>query len=322
MKCSCVARRRPRRADPRRVRHPRYRGEDRGHPVRAVQGFACVGVVSWPAVHRHRGGPLGRLGAGHSAEFVATPDPATATMADQEEIVAGEADLGGTMRLDPIRVVLEPGSIVAQAYESTQASERHRHRYEVNNAYRDRIAESGLDFRHVSRRPPGGVRRSAGDASVRRRHPGASRVEEPADPLRHPLFVGFVGAAIDYKAGERLPVEIPEQPSNGSEQHDRVDASLSEPEPVVLVAHTSSTISSVTLHTGKDFRPAQGQCPDARREDRDAGDRRALRRGRYRRDGRRRPHSDGLPVSPSLRFTPACGSCLPDCSTSTAKPRT
>jgi CTP synthase len=48
----------------------------------------------------------------------------------------------------------------------------------------------------------------------------------------HPLFVGFVGAAIDYKAAERLPMEITEQPSNGSEQHDGVDQSLSEPEPV------------------------------------------------------------------------------------------
>ncbi|MFZ3290841.1 MAG: CTP synthase, partial [Mycobacterium sp.] len=49
----------------------------------------------------------------------------------------------------------------------------------------------------------------------------------------HPLFVGFVGAAIDYKAAERLPVEIPEQrTNNGSEQRDGAEPSLSEPEPV------------------------------------------------------------------------------------------
>jgi CTP synthase len=45
----------------------------------------------------------------------------------------------------------------------------------------------------------------------------------------HPLFVGFVGAAMDYKAAERLPVEIPERRENGSDQHDGAQSSLSEP---------------------------------------------------------------------------------------------
>ena len=71
-------------------------------------------------------------------------------MADQRDAVAGEADLGGTMRLGAYPAVLEPGSIVAQAYRATEVSERHRHRYEVNNAYRDRIAESGLRFSGTS----------------------------------------------------------------------------------------------------------------------------------------------------------------------------
>jgi CTP synthase len=170
----------------------------------------------------------------NSAEFdPATPDPVISTMADQQDIVAGEADLGGTMRLGAYPAVLEPGSIVAQAYQSTQVSERHRHRYEVNNAYRDKIAESGLRFSGTSpdghlvefvEYPPEMHSFVVGTQA----HP-----ELKSRPTRpHPLFVGFVGAAIDYKAAERLPVEIPEQPSNGSEHHDGADASLSEPEPV------------------------------------------------------------------------------------------
>jgi CTP synthase len=47
----------------------------------------------------------------------------------------------------------------------------------------------------------------------------------------HPLFAAFVGAAIDYKAAERLPVEIPEQRSNGNEQHDGIESPLPKPEP-------------------------------------------------------------------------------------------
>jgi CTP synthase len=169
----------------------------------------------------------------NSAEFdPATPDPVISTMADQQEIVAGEADLGGTMRLGAYPAVLEPGSIVAQAYQTTQVSERHRHRYEVNNAYRDKIAESGLRFSGTSpdghlvefvEYPPEMHSFVVGTQA----HP-----ELKSRPTRpHPLFVGFVGAAIDYKAAERLPVEIPEQPSNGSEQRDDIDTPLSEPEP-------------------------------------------------------------------------------------------
>jgi CTP synthase len=170
----------------------------------------------------------------NSAEFdPATPDPVISTMADQQEIVAGEADLGGTMRLGSYPAVLEPDSIVAQAYQSTQVSERHRHRYEVNNAYRDRIAESGLRFSGTS--PDGHLVEFV--EYPPEMHPFVvgtqAHPELKSRPTRpHPLFVGFVGAALDYKAAERLPVEIPEQPSNGSEHRDGVDPSLSEPEPV------------------------------------------------------------------------------------------
>jgi CTP synthase len=170
----------------------------------------------------------------NSAEFDPdTPDPVISTMADQEEIVAGEADLGGTMRLGAYPAVLEPDSIVAQAYQSTEVSERHRHRYEVNNAYRDRIAQSGLKFSGTSpdghlvefvEYPPAMHSFVVGTQA----HP-----ELKSRPTRpHPLFTGFIGAAIEYKAGERLSLEMPERRANGSEQHDGAEPSLSEPEPV------------------------------------------------------------------------------------------
>ncbi|MCW2602343.1 MAG: hypothetical protein JWN61_478, partial [Pseudonocardiales bacterium] len=81
----------------------------------------------------------------NSAEFEPeTPDPVIATMANQVKIVAGEADLGGTMRLGAYPASLVAGSIVADAYGSTSISERHRHRYEVNNAYREALEQAGL----------------------------------------------------------------------------------------------------------------------------------------------------------------------------------
>ncbi|BAX92517.1 CTP synthase [Mycobacterium shigaense] len=167
----------------------------------------------------------------NSAEFEpSTPDPVISTMADQEEIVAGEADLGGTMRLGAYPAVLEPDSLVAQAYETTQVSERHRHRYEVNNAYRDTIARSGLRFSGTS--PDGHL---------------VEFVEYPPDihpfivgtqahpelksrPTRpHPLFVAFVGAALDYQGAEQLPVEIPEHASNGNQHHESAERQQPEP---------------------------------------------------------------------------------------------
>src|SRR5690606_39529297 len=66
------------------------------------------------------------------------------------EMVAGRGELGGTMRLGAYPARLTPGSIVAQAYGTTEVSERHRHRYEVNNAYRDELAKAGLQVSGVS----------------------------------------------------------------------------------------------------------------------------------------------------------------------------
>ena len=177
----------------------------------------------------------------NSAEFDPdTPNPVISTMADQKDIVAGEADLGGTMRLGAYPAILDPESIVAQAYQTTKISERHRHRYEVNNSYRDRIAESGLRFSGTS--PDGHlVEFVEYDPEV---HPfivgTQAHPELKSRPTRpHPLFAAFVGAALDYKAAERLPVEIPEQHSsvgagatarpNGTTRQDEVGQLLQEP---------------------------------------------------------------------------------------------
>ncbi|OBG91265.1 hypothetical protein A5698_21030 [Mycobacterium sp. E136] len=127
--------------------------------------------------------------------------------------------------------MLEAGSIVAEAYDSTEVSERHRHRYEVNNQYRDRIAESGLRFSGTS--PDGHlVEFVEYPRDVHRFIVGTqAHPELKSRPTRpHPLFVAFVGAALDYKAEERLPgMDIPEQRSNGVEHADEVGALLQEP---------------------------------------------------------------------------------------------
>jgi CTP synthase len=209
-----------------------------GFGIRGIEGK--IGAIRYA---RHRGLPLFGLCLGlqcivieaarsvglaeaNSAEFdPATSDPVISTMADQRDAVAGEADLGGTMRLGAYPAVLEAGSVVAQAYQSTKVSERHRHRYEVNNDYRDRIAESGLRFSGTS--PDGHlVEFVEYPADV---HPflvgTQAHPELKSRPTRpHPLFIAFVGAAIDYKAAERLPVEIPEQHPNGQEHPDAVHA--------------------------------------------------------------------------------------------------
>jgi CTP synthase len=159
------------------------------------------------------------LGEANSAEFdPATPDPVISTMADQRDAVAGDADLGGTMRLGAYPAVLQPDSVVAGAYQSTAVSERHRHRYEVNNAYRDQIAASGLVFSGTS--PDGHLVEFV--EYPREIHPflvgTQAHPELKSRPTRpHPLFVAFIGAAIEYKAAERLPVEMPEAHPNGRE---------------------------------------------------------------------------------------------------------
>ena len=87
----------------------------------------------------------------NSTEFdEKTKNPVISTMASQKEIVAGKADMGASMRLGLYEAILEKDSVVANTYGSLSVNERHRHRYEVNNDYREAIAKTGLKFSGLS----------------------------------------------------------------------------------------------------------------------------------------------------------------------------
>ncbi|HET6151523.1 MAG TPA: CTP synthase [Marmoricola sp.] len=135
-------------------------------------------------------------------------EPVIATMAEQTAFVDGAGDLGGTMRLGLYPANLAEGSIVRATYGAATVEERHRHRYEVNNSYRDKLEQAGLVFSGLS--PD---------------HNLVEYVELPADvhpyyvatqahpelrsrPTRpHPLFVGLVGAAITRQRELRIPID-------------------------------------------------------------------------------------------------------------------
>jgi CTP synthase len=87
----------------------------------------------------------------NSAEFdEKTTNPVISTMSNQIDIVAGNGQMGATMRLGLYKADLLAGSVVAGVYGKNQISERHRHRYEVNNKYREQLAKTGLVFSGLS----------------------------------------------------------------------------------------------------------------------------------------------------------------------------
>jgi CTP synthase len=155
---------------------------------------------------------LAGLADADSAEFDPdTPHPVIATMDDQVLAVTGQADLGGTMRLGAYPAVLARGSVVARTYGANEVSERHRHRYEVNNAYRARLEAAGLRISGTS--PDGGlVEYVELPAEVHPYYVGTqAHPELKSRPTRaHPLFCGLVAAALRYGDAQRLPVEIPD----------------------------------------------------------------------------------------------------------------
>jgi len=143
-----------------------------------------------------------------SAEFdPAGPDPVIATMADQQDVVAGARDMGGTMRLGLWPTTLRKGSQAKAAYGEDPANERHRHRYEVNNAYRPQLEAAGLVFSGTS--PDGSLVEIAElPAAV---HPfflgTQAHPEFRSRPTRaHPLFRAFVAAAVTNAEGRMLPL--------------------------------------------------------------------------------------------------------------------
>ncbi|AWB84743.1 CTP synthase [Corynebacterium liangguodongii] len=129
-----------------------------------------------------------------------TAEPVIATMEEQLSAVSGEADLGGTMRLGSYPATLAEGSVVAGLYGTTEVTERHRHRYEVNNAYRDKLTEAGLVISGTS--PDGKlVEFVEYPKSV---HPylvaTQAHPELKSRPTHaHPLFDGLIAAALERK---------------------------------------------------------------------------------------------------------------------------
>nr|WP_276545673.1 CTP synthase [Brevibacterium luteolum] len=130
-----------------------------------------------------------------------TSAPVIATMAEQLDIVDGEGDLGGTMRLGLYSADLLPGSIVAGVYGTDEISERHRHRYEVNNAYREQLTDAGLVISGTSPNQQL-VEFVELPADV---HPyyvaTQAHPELRSRPTEaHPLFSGLVRAALDRQS--------------------------------------------------------------------------------------------------------------------------
>ena len=135
-----------------------------------------------------------------SAEFSDSGTPVIATMDNQKEVVSGNADMGGTMRLGLYKSDLLKGSVVASLYGSQEISERHRHRYEVNNQYRDQIAKAGLVFSGMF------TERDLVEfvELPKEVHPfyvgTQAHPELRSRPTRpHPLFIGLIAAAVAAK---------------------------------------------------------------------------------------------------------------------------
>jgi CTP synthase len=185
-----------------------------GFGVRGVEGK--IGALTWA---RTRGVPtlgiclglqvmvmeyartvLGLAGASSSEFDPGTEHPVIATMAEQLAIVEGEGDMGGTMRLGSYDAVLTPGSVAAKAYGTEQVRERHRHRYEVNNAYRAQLEQAGLVISGTS--PDGTLVEFVElPADVHPYYVGTQAHPEfksrPTNP--HPLFAGLVRAALERR---------------------------------------------------------------------------------------------------------------------------
>ena len=140
----------------------------------------------------------------NSTEFdAATAHPVISTMAEQLDIVEGEGDLGGTMRLGMYPAKLAEGSIVREVYDDQPyVEERHRHRYEVNNAYRAELEKKAGHASSPAPRPDNKLVEYV--EYPREVHPylvaTQAHPELRSRPTRpHPLFAGLVKAAVERK---------------------------------------------------------------------------------------------------------------------------
>ena len=135
-----------------------------------------------------------------SAEFSDAGTPVIATMDDQKDVVSGKGDMGGTMRLGLYKADLLAGSVVASTYGAKEISERHRHRYEVNNQYREQISKAGLVFSGMFKERDL-VEFVELPKEVHPYYVGTqAHPELRSRPTRpHPLFVGLIAAAVAAK---------------------------------------------------------------------------------------------------------------------------
>ncbi|MDN4479386.1 CTP synthase [Demequina muriae] len=158
----------------------------------------CLGLQTM--VMEYARNVLGLEGASSSEFDPGTPHPVVATMEEQHEFIDGEGDMGGTMRLGEYQAVLKEGSVAAETYGATTVGERHRHRYEVNNAYRQQLEEAGLV---VSGESPD--RELVEFVELpRETHPyyisTQAHPEFLSRPTKaHPLFAGLIGAALEVR---------------------------------------------------------------------------------------------------------------------------
>jgi CTP synthase len=121
-------------------------------------------------------------------------------MEEQKEIVSGKGDMGHTMRLGSYPAELQEGSLVAQLYGTTHVTERHRHRYEVNVAYKAQLQEAGLKISGTS--PDGELTEFV--ELPQETHPfyvgTQAHPEFKSRPTKpHPLFAGLIGAALEHQ---------------------------------------------------------------------------------------------------------------------------
>lgn len=195
-----------------------------GFGVRGIEGK--VGALTWA---RTRGVPtlgiclglqvmvmeyarsmLGLAGASSSEFDPGTEHPVVATMAEQLAIVEGDGDMGGTMRLGSYDATIRPGTVTAKAYGTERVRERHRHRYEVNNSYREQLEGAGLVISGTS--PDGSLVEFVElPSDVHPYYVGTqAHPEFQSRPTRpHPLFAGLIRAALERRAdAERAAARV------------------------------------------------------------------------------------------------------------------
>jgi CTP synthase len=132
-----------------------------------------------------------KLDDSHSSEFAPEcANPVISLMESQQHVT----DMGGTMRLGAYPCRIKPGSLVAEAYGVLEISERHRHRYEFSNPYREIFEKNGVRFSGLS---PDGALVEIMEIPDHPWFVGCQfHPELKSRPTRpHPLFAGFIGAA-------------------------------------------------------------------------------------------------------------------------------